>query len=101
MRSALIAPVAIVRYGPRFAVAELRANWKSIFAVGAMMMLAYILVLKAYSLGQVSYAGALRESSIVFAALAGWLWLGEAMGLQRTAGATLVFTGIILISVAG
>jgi drug/metabolite transporter (DMT)-like permease len=101
LTGALITPIVLVRYGPRLAVAELRARWKSIFAVGAMMMLAYILVLKAYSIGLVSYAGALRESSIVFAALAGWLWLGEGFGLQRTAGATFVLTGILLISIAG
>jgi drug/metabolite transporter (DMT)-like permease len=101
LAGAFIAPVVLVRYGRRLAVAELKARWKSIFAVGAIMMLAYILVLKAYSIGQVSYAGTLRESSVVFAALAGWLWLGEGFGLQRTVGATLAFAGIFILSVMG
>jgi drug/metabolite transporter (DMT)-like permease len=101
LTGAMIAPVVLARYGPRQALAELKARWRSALAVGAMMMMAYILVLKAYSMGKVSYAGALRESSIVFAALAGWLWLKEAMGSQRTAGAALVLTGIIIISMAG
>ncbi|MEW6210502.1 MAG: DMT family transporter [Acidobacteriota bacterium] len=101
LTAVLIAPFVLVRYGIRLAIRELKANWKSALAVGSMMTLAYILVLKAYSMGKVSYAGALRESSIIFAALAGWLWLKESFGLQRTLGATLALIGIFLISVAG
>jgi len=64
-------------------------------------MAAYALVLQAYVLAPVSYAGAVREIGVVFAALVGWRWLGEAFGPIRTAGATLIFLGLVLIALAG
>jgi len=54
-----------------------------------------------FSRARVSYAGAVREVSIVFAALAGWWLLGERFGPLRTAGSVLIFVGILLITVAG
>jgi drug/metabolite transporter (DMT)-like permease len=49
----------------------------------------------------VGYAGAVREVSIVFAALAGWRWLGEPLGRWRLAGAVMIFVGIGLVAIAG
>jgi drug/metabolite transporter (DMT)-like permease len=60
-----------------------------------------MLVLIAYSRAQVAYAGAVREISVVFAALVGWRWLGEPFGAHRTIGAFLIFTGIVIIAVFG
>jgi drug/metabolite transporter (DMT)-like permease len=48
----------------------------------------------------VSYAGALREVSIVFAALAGWKLLGEPLGRVRVIGSLVIFAGIVLIAMA-
>ncbi len=81
-------------------VAEWRANWQRIIMVGIATMFAYIFVLQAYTIASVSYAGAIREISVVFGALAGWLWLGEGFGVARTAGAALIFLGILVIAVA-
>ena len=39
--------------------------------------------------------------SIVFAALIGWLWLGERFGAARTDGSLLIVAGILTIAVAG
>ena len=61
---------------------------------------AYILVVTAFSLAPVAYVGAVREISIVLAALAGWLILGEAFGPRRTLGAALITFGVILITLA-
>jgi drug/metabolite transporter (DMT)-like permease len=61
-------------------------------------MITYIMVVYAYSITRVSYAGAIREVSVVFAALAGWLWLKERFGIVRTIGSILIFMGIIVIS---
>ncbi len=99
--AALSAPVVFLRYGRCTVVAEWRANWPRIVAVGALTMLSYWLVLQAYAIARVGYAGAIREVSVVFAALIGWRWLGEGFGAARTAGALLIFTGILLIAVAG
>ena len=97
----LMAPLMLRRYRPGAIVREWRANWRRITLVGLLMMLAYGLVLLAYSRGHVSYAGAIREVSVVFAALIGWRWLGEGFGRARLAGALLIFAGILAIALAG
>jgi drug/metabolite transporter (DMT)-like permease len=97
----LMAPLMLRRYRPGAIAREWRANWPRIALVGLLMMLAYGLVLLAYSRGHVSYAGAIREVSVVFAALIGWRWLGEGFGRARLAGALLIFAGILAIALAG
>ena len=96
-----LTPLALRRYGRRAALAEWRANWPRIVAVGALTQLTYWLVLRAYAIARVGYTGAIREVSIVFAALIGWLWLGERFGAARTAGSLLIVAGILTIAVAG
>jgi drug/metabolite transporter (DMT)-like permease len=96
-----ITPVVITRYGYRSIIAEGRAQWGRILAVGTLLLLAYMFVLQAYSMARASYVGALREISVVIAALAGWRMLGESFGVARTAGAVLIFSGIVVVAVAG
>jgi drug/metabolite transporter (DMT)-like permease len=94
-------PPILLYYGPRQTLMVARKRWRRIAVVGFLMVFTYTLVLTAYSIGRVSYAGALRESSIVLGAIAGWLWLGEDFGLMRTLGAVLIAAGIIIIAVLG
>jgi drug/metabolite transporter (DMT)-like permease len=93
-------PLYLLR-GARAVVAEGRRSWRRIPLVGAFSLLSYILVLRAYKIAPVAYAGAVREVSVVLAALAGWRLLGEGFGLARLLGALLVFAGILLIALAG
>ena len=86
------------REGRSRALHVLRTDWLRIVAVAAMTLGAYALVLEAFRIAPVSYAGAVRESGVVFGALAGWLLLGERFGKVRAAGATLVFAGIALLA---
>ncbi len=97
----LVAPLMLRRYRPDAIAREWRASWRRIVLVGLLMRLAYGMVLLAYSRGHVSYAGAIREVSVVFAALIGWRWLGEGFGRARLAGALLIFAGILAIALAG
>ncbi len=101
LSAVLTAPAVLARYGRRAMFAEWRANWPRIVIVGVLMMVTFLLVLHAYSLARVSYAGAIREISVVFAALAGWWWLDESFGLLRTIGALFIFSGILVIAIAG
>jgi drug/metabolite transporter (DMT)-like permease len=96
-----VTPAVVKRYGNRAIVAEWRSNWIRIVLVGIFTLLAYILVLKAYTITRVSYAGAVREISVVFAAFLGWRWLGEDFGAMRLIGAILLFAGILVIAIAG
>ncbi len=97
----LFAPIVFLRYGPRAMFTEWRINWRRIMLVGIIMILTYVLVLQVYAISRISYAGAVREVSVVFAALLGWLLLGERFGTIRTLGSLLIFTGIVVIAVAG
>jgi drug/metabolite transporter (DMT)-like permease len=97
----MMTPVVLARYGRPAVLAEWRVNWPRIVLVGILTLVTYALVLQAYALGRVSYAGAVREISVVFAALVGWRWLGEGFGGWRVAGALLIFAGILVIAIAG
>ncbi len=99
--SLLLAPPVLLRYGARAALAELRSQTVRIVVAGALMMIAYTLVLRAYAVSPLAYAGAVREVGVVIAALAGWLWLGEGFGARRVVGAAAVFLGILTLAVYG
>jgi len=68
---------------------------------GVLGVLAYLMAVYAYSMAPVSYAGAVREVSVVFGALAGWWFLKERMGGVRVLGAFVIFAGIVLIAMYG
>ncbi len=97
----LLVPFVLLRYRPRLLVSTLRVDWLRIILVGVLMLLTYILVLQAYTISRVSYAGSVREVSIVFAALLGWRLLGERFGVARIIGAILISGGILIIAIFG
>lgn len=101
LSAVMCTPVVLARFGRQTVAGEWRANWPRIVVVGLLNIGTYMLVLLAYSRAHVSYAGAIREISVVFAALIGWRWLGESFGLNRTAGALLIFAGIVIIAALG
>jgi len=94
-------PLILTRYSLGAVRAEWRANWPRIILVGVLNLGTYMLVLAAYARARVGYAGAIRELSVVVAALIGWRWLGEAFGAHRTLGALLIFGGIVVIATLG
>jgi drug/metabolite transporter (DMT)-like permease len=96
----LITPLIVLRYGGRAMLTEIRIRWGTILLAGIFSLLTYMLVLLAYSFSPVSYGGAVREVSVVFAAFIGWRWLGEGFGHARVSGAILIFVGILLIALA-
>ncbi|HEX6480503.1 MAG TPA: EamA family transporter [Ktedonobacteraceae bacterium] len=97
----LLTPVVLLRYGSKAIVAEWRTNWLRIILVGILSLLTYMLALLAFSIARVSYAGSIREISVVFAAFLGWRWLGEDFGVIRVIGSIFIFAGILVIAVAG
>jgi drug/metabolite transporter (DMT)-like permease len=64
---------------------------------GLCSLAAYLLVLFAMRLTQVAYVAALRESSVVIAALLGWKVLREPFGGQRIAASLVVGIGLLLL----
>ena len=101
LTAAFITPVILRMYGWPALRAEGYAHWQRSAAIGILSLLAYLLVLVVYSFAPVSYAGAIREVSILVGALAGWLWLKEEFGRVRVIGAAVIFAGIVMIFLKG
>ena len=68
---------------------------------GILGVLAYLMAVFSYSIAPVSYAGAVREVSVVFGALTGWWFLNERLGGVRVLGAVIIFVGILIIAMFG
>ena len=68
---------------------------------GVLGVLAYLMAVFAYSIAPLSYAGAVREVSVVFGALTGWWLLNEKLGGVRVFGAFVIFTGVLIIAAFG
>jgi drug/metabolite transporter (DMT)-like permease len=68
---------------------------------GVLGVLAYLMAVFSYSIAPLSYAGSIREVSVVFGAFAGWWFLKEKMGGVRLLGAIVIFAGIVVIAVFG
>ena len=67
---------------------------------GVAAMGAYLLVLFALTLAPAAAVAAVRESSVVMAALLAWLVLKEAVSVARLAGAVAVAAGVALIALS-
>ena len=76
------------------AFSYLRASWRTGLGGGACSLLAYGIVLWAMTRAPIAAVAALRETSVLFAALMGSLWLKEGFGWRRVAGAASVVAGI-------
>ncbi len=101
LTSVFALPPILHRFGWAAVRAGGRAHWRLAGSIGCLSLLSYMLVLVTYTFAPVSYAGAIREVSIVFGALAGWLWLKESFGPVRVLGALIIFAGILTILIAG
>lgn len=77
--------------------AMLRDHTRRAFVTGFASLVTYGLVLVAVRYAPVGYVAALRESSVVIAALAGWKLLGERDHRRRLTAAAVVFTGLLVL----
>ena len=73
---------------------------RTVWIVGVGSPLTYLIILFAYSRGPVSYIVAVREFSVVFAALLGARFLKEKISALRWTGIALVVIGMIMIKMA-
>lgn len=79
-------------------VVDFRApdTWKALGG-GLVAMVAYGVVVAAFALGPAGPITALRETSVVFAVLIGWMFLGEALSIRRIFACLIVAVGAILL----
>ncbi|MCE5282290.1 MAG: EamA family transporter [Deltaproteobacteria bacterium] len=88
---------AMARRRGRFA-AFFRYGWRQALGTGLSSLVAYGLVIYAVAFAPMAAVSALRESSVIIAALIGTLVLRERHGLQRIAAAVMVASGVALIT---
>jgi drug/metabolite transporter (DMT)-like permease len=79
------------------AVRYLARGWRRGLLGGACSLAAYGIVLYAMTRAPVAAVAALRETSVLFAALIGALWLKEGFGAMRLAGAASVVAGVVAL----
>ena len=59
--------------------------------------LAYGMVIYAMGLGAMAIVSSLRETSVIFGAIIGVIWLREPFGAARIRAAMMIFVGILII----
>lgn len=86
----------------RNALAEaLKMRWRYGVAAGALSVLSFGSALYAFSLVETAKVSALRETSVVFAAAMGSLFLGESFGRRRIIAAMVLAAGLLMMQFGG
>lgn len=80
----------------RETVARLKPHLRRGIAAGLLSALAYAVVLWAMTEAPVALVAAVRETSILFAALIGWGLLGERISRIRWLGVVITVTGLVI-----
>jgi drug/metabolite transporter (DMT)-like permease len=75
-------------------------HWRTVWIIGVGSPVTYLVILYAYARGPVSYITAVREFSVVIAALLGARFLHERMSTARQVGIAMVVAGMVLIKLA-
>ena len=86
----------LVRVGRRL-VGDFAANWPLAFAGAALSTAAYATAIWAMTVAPIALVAALRETSVLFAALLGMMVLREPVLGARIAAALLVVIGVVLL----
>ena len=81
-------------------LAHMAERWKLALAGTAASFGSYAIALWAMTQAPVAMVAALRETSVLFAAALGALWLKEGFGVMRAAGTALVLAGVIALRLA-
>ncbi len=87
------------RFGPSITMLA-RERARGIAVIGLGAMLTYLIILYAYGLGPVGYVVAARESSVLFGALFGVLFLHERLSAWRLAALGWVLVGLVCLRLA-
>lgn len=81
-------------------VKTLETTWKPSITAGILSLFSYGSALIAMGMYPVAHVAAIRETSIVFAAVFGWLILGESFGTIRVALAAIVVGGLFILKLS-
>lgn len=89
---------ALVRRGPAQLLRAARPQWRIGILAGALSSVGFGIVVWAQTRAPIARVTALRETSVVFAALIAWIFLRERLGPRRWIGALLVACGAAVIA---
>lgn len=92
-----ILTIALVRRRSQ-ALVYMRTNWRPAVLGGCLNLGSYGLSIWALSLGGMAHVSALRETSVIIAAVIGTRMLGEAFGHRRILAAATVAFGVVVIA---
>lgn len=76
------------------------AHRRSSLAAGSLAVSGYAIALVAMSVAPIAQVVALRETSVVFAACIGSVFLGEGFGARRISASLVVAAGLVLLALA-
>lgn len=79
----------------------IKAEWPKMLVKVFGGLVSYTLILHVMQTESVGYIVTLRQSSVLFAVIAGWLFLKEQHGAFRLVTAMLMFVGLLLVATAG
>lgn len=96
LSGATMALYGLVHVGPRL-VGDFIANWQLAVAGAALSTAAYAIAIWAMTVAPIALVAALRETSVLFAALFATLLLREPLLAARIAAAVLVLIGVVLV----
>ncbi len=95
MSAVFYVPSVVTIKGVKVLRASLR-DWVVIGIAGAASYLAYAIAVWAMTQAPIALVAALRETSILFAVLIGWLVFGERMDRTKATAAFLIVMGVVL-----
>lgn len=84
--------------GVQGVVRGVRTEWWKQLLGGSASVLAYMLVLAAARLAPLGLVSAVRETSVIIGALAGWLILREPLGGRRLLAAASIAVGLVIVA---
>jgi drug/metabolite transporter (DMT)-like permease len=87
------------REGRRAMAAYARRRWPIAVLGGSASIGSYAIALWAMTKAPVASVAALRETSVLFAAVMGTLLLKEAFGWQRAIGTVVIVTGVVALRI--
>ncbi len=95
MDAVFFTPVCVALRGRGVFKASL-TTWISGSVAAAASYGAYAIAVWAMTIAPIALVAALRETSILFAVLIGWIFFGEKMGALKAAAAGLIVAGVVL-----
>jgi drug/metabolite transporter (DMT)-like permease len=94
----LLIPVVLTTRGFQKVSETMTREWARHLFAGTAGVGSYGLLLYASRLAPLSLVAAARETAVVFAAVGGWLFLGERVGRIRAAAVVFIAVGMVILA---